>query len=375
MKSTLFPILAACAAAFLATGVPARAQDARLSTVVIDPGHGGTDPGCISRDGKTQEKTVALDISQRLSDMITAAYPAVKVVMTRSDDTYISLPDRGKTANEASGDLFISIHVNAVEKGTTARGFSIHCLGQSSRKGNDLFSKNLELCKRENSVIKLDENQAQYQGFDPEDTQSYIFFSLIQNSHLEQSLIFAEDVATAMADGPIGHSRGVSQDPFYVLWTTAMPSVLIEVGFMTNPDDLATLRTEKGRDGIARSIFRAFTTYKARYDHSVGAVGEEPVADKNTGKETAETAAPAVIPSEGVCYGVQILAIGKKMDLADPYFQGYVPTVIETETLNKYVVGVSTSQNEAKKNLKSVKKKFPDAYLVKIENGNTTPVK
>lgn len=374
MKSTLFPILAACAAAILASSVPAPAQDARLSTVVIDPGHGGTDPGCLSRDGKTREKTVTLDIAQRLADKITAAYPAVKVEMTRDDDTYISLPDRGKKANEAGGDLFISIHVNAVEKGTTAHGYSIHCLGQSSRKGNDLFSKNLELCKRENSVIKLDEDQAQYQGFDPEDTQSYIFFSLIQNSHLEQSLVFAEDVATAMSDGPITYNRGVSQDPFYVLWTTAMPSVLIEVGFMTNPGDLAILRTDAGRDGIAQDIFRAFATYKARYDHSVGAAEDLVIPEAAAKPVKADTPAQAIAP-DGVQYGVQILAIGKKMDLSDPYFQGYVPTVIDAGTIRKYVVGVSSSLNDAKKQLKSVKKKFPDAYLVKIEDGNTTPVK
>ena len=240
--------LAAVAAAILAIPVPATGQDngkMRLRTVVIDPGHGGKDAGCISRDRKTYEKNITLDIGKRLAQKISAAYPDVTVIMTRTDDRFVELERRAVIANNAQADLFISIHVNSVEKGTTANGYSIHCLGQSSRKGNDLFSKNLELCKRENSVIMLESDyQTRYQGFDPSDPQSYIIFSLMQNAHLGHSLSFAEDVASAMGSKPIRHSRGVSQDPFWVLWRTAMPSVLIEVGFITNPDDLETITIE-----------------------------------------------------------------------------------------------------------------------------------
>lgn len=376
MKS-IFRVIASAslsACCITATPVPAAAQDVVLGTVVIDAGHGGTDPGCISRDGKTMEKDVTLAIAGKLSDKIQAAYPEINVVMTRNSDTYVSLADRGKRANGAGGDLFISIHVNSVEKGTKANGFSIHCLGQSSRKGNDLFSKNLELCKRENSVIKLDEDQAQYQGFDPDDPQSYIFFSLIQNAHLGQSLVFAEEVASEMASGgPISNNRGVSQDPFYVLWTTAMPAVLIEVGFMTNPEDLGTMRTEIGRDGIAEAIFRAFTTYKGRYDNNDASLPPQ----QTVAPAEADGPAGEIAENGGVSprYGIQILAIGKKMSMRDPYFNGCTPMEIRTPKLYKYVVETGNSLEAVRKKYPAIKKKFPDSYIVKIEDDNTVPVK
>ena len=190
MNTLLRRIIRVLAALLLAIPVPAwaqgKAQDGlTLKTVIIDPGHGGKDPGCVSRDKKTFEKSIVLDIGQRLAEKIRAAYPEVTVKMTRDDDTFVELENRAVIANKASGDLFISIHVNSVEKGKAANGYSIHCLGQSSRKGNDLFSKNLDLVKRENSVIMLEDNyQSTYQGFDPSDPQSSIIFSLVQNAHL-----------------------------------------------------------------------------------------------------------------------------------------------------------------------------------------------
>ena len=283
MKRFIRPVLALTAALLAASIVPERAagQDRlKLSTIVIDPGHGGHDPGCISADKKTREKNVALDISQRLARKIGESLPGVKVVLTRSDDTFVTLSGRADIANDLGADLFISIHVNAQAKGTTASGYSIHCLGQSSREGNDLFSKNLELCKRENSVILLeDDYQTRYQGFDPSDPQSYILFSLMQNAHLEHSLAFAEDVANAMKGGPISRSRGVSQDPFWVLWRTTMPAVLVEVGFMTNPNDLKALCSPDDRDKIAENLLKAVKTFKKRYDNSTATTSApEPAA-------------------------------------------------------------------------------------------------
>ena len=377
------PVLALIAAAFLAIPVPAQngreSATVKLRTVVIDPGHGGKDPGCVSRDKKTYEKDIVLDVGLRLREKIQAAFPDVKVVMTRDDDTFVELENRAVTANKADANLFISIHVNAVDKGTTANGYSIHTLGQSAKKGNDLFSKNLDLVKRENAVIMLEDNyEARYQGFDPEDPQSYIIFNLMQNAHLAGSLTFADDVAKAMGTSPIKHSRGVNQDPFWVLWRTAMPSVLVEVGFITNPDDLATMRTEKGRDGIAQNLFNAFSTFKKRYD---GPSADETTAPAPTPAPEAapasqdKPAAPATEKTEGPVYGTQILAIGKEMSMTDPYFKGYKPVVVKSGKLYKYIVETSSSLAEAKKKYNAVQKKFPDAYLVKIEDGATSPVR
>ena len=350
------------AAIFLAIPVPVAAQtiglmkqvsELRLKTVVIDAGHGGKDAGCVSRDGKTYEKTITLDIARRLSKKIEAAYQDVDVIMTRSDDRFVELENRAVIANKANANLFISIHVNSVEKGATANGYSIHVLGQSQRKGNDLYSKNLDLVKRENSVILLEDNyQTKYQGFDPNDPQSSIIFSLMQNAHLNASLAFAEDVAEAMAKGPILTNRGVSQDPFWVLWRTAMPSVLIEVGFMSNPGDLATLRSPEGRDAIANNIFNAFWAFKTRYDKSLN---------------------PDATP--GAYYGIQVSASGKKLSPSDSFFKGYKPVILPAGKLYKYIVCPRESLEEVKESLPAVRKIFKDSFIVKVENGTATAVR
>lgn len=367
------------AAATYAIPVPAAAEGPlKLKTVVIDPGHGGKDAGCVSRDRKTYEKNVALDIALRLNRRIASAYPDVDVRMTRSDDHFVELEQRAVFANKAGANLFISIHVNAVEKGTSANGYSVHVLGQSQRKGNDLYSKNLDLVKRENSVIMLEDNyQTRYQGFDPNDPQSSIIFSLMQNAHLSASLAFAEDVAGAMVGGPIKHSRGVSQDPFWVLWRTAMPSVLIEVGFMTNPDDLAVLRSEAGRQGIADGIFKAFCVFKSRYDGSASippVVDEKPVISA-TGEPVVVESKAKNGPKDGVLYGIQVLAIGKKMDLKDPFFHGYEPMEIKVGNLYKYIVCPDTYLSQVKKSYNQVISIFKDSYLVKVENGVSSPIR
>lgn len=364
----------------LAITVPVHGQESAsksqmsLKTVVIDPGHGGKDAGCISRDKKTYEKNITLDIGKRLANKISSAYPDIAVLLTRGDDTFVELENRAVFANKAGADLFISIHVNSVEKGTTANGYSIHCLGQSRKKGNDLYSKNLDLVKRENSVIMLEEGyETKYQGFDPNDPQSSIIFNLMQNAHLGNSLAFAEDVAAAMGSTPIRHSRGVSQDPFWVLWRTAMPSVLVEVGFITNPDDLETMRSESGRDAIADNLFKAFSAFKSRYDGSMQVRKDEPAPAKPTeaapAKPKEEPKAANPVPEakpQGPRYGTQILVTSKAMDLNDPFFAGYKPVLVKSGKYNKYIVGVSSSQAEAKKQFAKIQKIFPDAFIVKL---------
>ena len=391
MKPLFRITLFAAAAVLLAIPVPARAQKQatlQLKRVVIDPGHGGKDAGCVSRDGKTYEKTIALDIAKRLNRKISSAYQDVEVIMTRADDRFVELENRAVIANKANANLFISIHVNSVEKGTTASGYSIHVLGQSQKKGNDLYSKNLELVKRENSVIMLEDNyEAKYQGFNPNDPQSSIIFSLMQNAHLNASLDFAEDVADAMSRGPVKNSRGVSQDPFWVLWRTAMPAVLIEVGFMSNPDDLAILRSPEGRDAIATNIFNAFWAFKTRYDRTE-APANQPVAQPEP--QPAPVAQPVVEPKPVVeskpvvapqpeapqtLYGVQVLVSSKKLSPSDPFFKGFTPVVVPVGNVNKYIVGLDTSLENVRKQLPKVKAVFKDSFVVKVEDGVTKPIR
>ena len=390
MKRTIRPVLAVLTALLAASIVPepAAGQDRlKLSTIVIDPGHGGHDPGCISADKKTQEKSVALDIAQRLSRKIGESLPDVKTVLTRSDDKFVTLSGRADIANDLGADLFISIHVNAQAKGTSANGYSIHCLGQSAREGNDLFSKNLDLIKRENSVILLeDDYKTRYQGFDPSDPQSYILFSLMQNAHLEHSLVFAEEVANAMKGGPISHNRGVSQDPFWVLWRTTMPAVLVEVGFITNANDLRALRSPEDRDRIAESLLKAVKAFKKRYDNSTAATTaperaakpEAAPAAKSKSEPAAEPEAePApekAVESSGVVYGVQVLATSKKMKPTDAFFKGYTPLEVRSGKLYKYILVAGDDLAAVRKKKKELDKKFPGCFLVSKDGETVTRI-
>ena len=391
MKRSIRTVLAVLAALLAASIVPERAagQDRmKLSTIVIDPGHGGHDPGCISADRKTQEKNVALDIAQRLSRKIGESLPGVKTVLTRSDDKFVTLSGRADIANDLGADLFISIHVNAQAKGTSANGYSIHCLGQSSREGNDLFSKNLDLIKRENSVILLeDDYKTRYQGFDPSDPQSYILFSLMQNAHLEHSLVFAEEVANAMKGGPIAHNRGVSQDPFWVLWRTTMPAVLVEVGFITNANDLKALRSPADRDRIADNLLKAVKAFKKRYDNSMTpAAATEPAAKPEAAPAAESKPEPAARPEEqpapekavepsGTIYGVQVLATGKKMKPNDAFFKGYTPLEVRSGKLYKYILVAGDDLAAVRKKKKELDKRFPGCFLVSKEGETLTRIR
>ena len=411
MKRVFFLI-----ALLLLQTVSAPASDKlKLSTVVIDAGHGGNDPGCVSSDKKTYEKTLTLDISRRLASKISAAYPDVKVIQTRAGDKFVSLDDRPQTANKAGANLFISIHINATTSKSPS-GYSVHVLGQSSKKNRDLYANNMEVCKRENSVILLeDDYSTKYMGFDPSDPESYIFMLLMQNAHLEQSVRFAQIINKNLAAGPLKVDRGLHQDPFYVLWKTAMPSVLVELGFISNTADLAILRDEKKRDQLADCLFKAFKEYKAVYDSSldIGSIAPEtepraakpadkapksesakPVdkapkeeaakpADKadtggNTpaevnggeqaGVQASASEAPAAEISESkTLYAIQVLVSGKLLPEDSSMFMGYKPKIIRSGKLYKYFICVDEKSQTPKQNLQKVKKKFPDCFTVVIE--------
>lgn len=373
----------------------------KLSTVVIDAGHGGTDPGCVSADKKTYEKTLTLDISRRLASKISAAYPDVKVIQTRPGDKFVSLNDRPQTANKAGANLFISIHINATTSKSPS-GYSVHVLGQSSKKNRDLYANNMEVCKRENSVILLEEDYStKYMGFDPSDPESYIFMLLMQNAHLEQSVRFAQIINKNLAAGPLKVDRGLHQDPFYVLWKTAMPSVLVELGFISNTADLAILRDAKKRDQLAECLFKAFKEYKTIYDSSLdisSAAAEQeseaakpqdkapktesakPVdkapkeeaakpADKTQtgGQAPSSEAQAAEAPESKTLYAIQVLVSGKLLPEDSSMFMGYKPKVIRSGKLYKYFICVDEDPQTPKQNLQKVKKKFPDCFTVVIE--------
>jgi len=374
-----------CAALFLAgvfCSVPeAFSQDSSslgLRTVVIDPGHGGKDAGAISKDKKTMEKRLTLEISKLLKQKIEKLNPGVTVLMTREkDEVFVPLIDRARFATDNGADFFISVHINASTK-TTPNGYSIHLLGPSTDKNKDTYAMNMDVVQRENSVILLeDDYSTTYQGFDPRDPESDIFLHLMTNAYREQSILFAQVVDKHLAGGPIRKSNGISQNNFAVLRLASMPAALLELGFISNPADLETLRSSQQRDRIAQRLAEAFTEYRKLYDESVGAGKENKTVTRTESEAKAGSAASPAAPASasGVRYGTQVLATKRDMDPKDRFFLGYEPECVSTPTLNKYVVGLSDDLQEARKKYAEIKAKFPDSFLVKIDNNGCTRVK
>ena len=348
-------IMFLCAATAVSDAFAAGDDALSLRTVVIDAGHGGHDPRCVSRDGKVYEKNINLDIARKLGAKISAAYPDVKVVYTRSSDVFVTLNNRAAIANRNNANLFISRHVNSAES-TQAHGFSTHILGNGK---HDLFSSNMDVCRRENSVILLEEDYTtDYQGFDPNDPESFIFFNLMQNAYYEQSLTFAADADKELAKGPVRHSRGISQDPFLVLWKTTMPAVLVEVGFISNASDLKMLNSAAGRNEIAQRLFNAFREFKTKYDASLDYAPEQV-----SGTEVGETVADSSAADDG--FGVQIFVLSRKLQPGDRSFKGYDVSAVRSGNVYKYIIKVSTAA-EAEELSRRLDREFPGSFPVRI---------
>ena len=229
----------------------------KIRTIVIDPGHGGKDPGTMgTKRYKKYEKDIALSVGLKLGKYISNEFTDIKVIYTRDKDVFLELNERTELANNSNADLFISIHCDGFSNSKVS-GASVFVMGMSKLKAN------LDIAMRENSAIYMEDNYKQkYDGFDPGSPESYIVFSLMQNTYLNQSLKIAEEVENQFATRANRKSRGVKQAPFYVISRTNMPSVLIEAGFLTNPDEEDYLNTNLGKDYIASAIFRAFSKYK-----------------------------------------------------------------------------------------------------------------
>ena len=237
--------------------ITAQVDNTVLKTIVIDPGHGGKDSGTMgTKRFKIYEKHVALAVSLKLGEYIKNAFPMINVIYTRESDVFLELNERTELANNADADLFISIHCDGFTNSSPS-GASVFVMGMSKLKAN------MDVAMRENSAIYMEDNyQQKYEGFDPKSAESYIVFSLMQNTHLNQSLKIAEEVEKEFSTRANRKSRGVKQAPFYVISRTNMPSILIECGFLTNPKEEEYLHSEIGQDYIASAIFRAFRSSK-----------------------------------------------------------------------------------------------------------------
>jgi N-acetylmuramoyl-L-alanine amidase len=225
---------------------------------VIDPGHGGRDPGTSGKN--TKEKDIALKISLKFGALIEKNMPDVKVIYTRKDDRYVTLEERAELANKVKADLFVCIHANSLP-GAPAYGTETFVMGLHKDKGN------FEIAKRENSVILMDENyEERYEGFDPKSPESYILFTLSQSAYQASSLKFAQKIEDQFKTKVGRYSRGVKQAGFWVLWRTAMPSVLVETGFLSYGKEEGFLASENGQDLMASGLYRAFKEYKTEME-------------------------------------------------------------------------------------------------------------
>lgn len=262
MKIRRFLSLAILAAAFLSASFQAEAgkKDDKL-TIVLDPGHGGKDFGAV--DNGAKEKEINLAVAKKLRALIEKKLKDVDVVMTRTADVYLTLQERADVANEAEGDLFMSIHVNSVDKKNTRRqsiqGSSVYVLGL--HKDQD----NMKVAMRENSVIELESDyKEKYSGFDPSKDESYIIFEMAQKRYLSESIRVASDAQNEM----VGHAgrvnRGVRQAGFWVLWATSMPAVLVELDFICNPQSVKFMTSDEGEDKLAESLFNSIKKFVER---------------------------------------------------------------------------------------------------------------
>lgn len=377
----IYKIAVALMFIFFASGLAANDKSLGLKTVVIDAGHGGKDPGGVAKDRRTYEKNLVLDIAKRFGQKIKEKYPDVKVIYTRSTDVYITLNERAAIANRNNADLFISIHTNA-NNSPSVHGASVHILGQSRDPKRDLYAGKMDVSRRENSVILLeDDYSTDYQGFDPNSPESFIFFNLMQNAYYEQSVLFASKVDEFLrkTDFAVSSYTGIHQDPFWLLWKTAMPAVLLELGFISNPGDLKVLTSAAGRDDIAAKLLAAFTSFKTSYDASLNAQTASAAVEFPT-PAPAPASAPVVasvkadeaVKAESdpnVYYGVQIMGLGRLLKNGDPALKGLEIQAVKAPGSNiyKFVTGKFRNREGAANILPVVKKKFPEAFLVKVE--------
>ena len=357
-----------------------RAEE-RNFTVVIDPGHGGRDPGAIGKRGK--EKNINLSVALKLGKLIQNNCKDVRIVYTRQNDTFVTLDKRAQIANNAKADLFISIHTNSVAKGRTVRGTETYTLGLHRTDDN------LEVAKKENAVILIESDYEQrYAGFNPNSSESYIIFEFLQDKNMEKSVDFTTLIQRQFKNTAKRIDKGVHQAGFLVLRETTMPGVLVELGYISTPDEERYLLTESGTDALARSIYQAFVSYKKQHD-SPSARIKEPIRPAETREKpapreekpktkpastTASKSKPQASKSKPV-FKIQILTSEKKLSTNNKQFKGLSPVSFYQEKgLYKYTYGESTDYNKVLRMRREIASKFKDAFIIAFKDGKKMDV-
>lgn len=376
----------------------------RNFTLVIDAGHGGHDAG--ARGAISMEKNVNLSVALQFGRYVEKYMPEVRVIYTRKTDKFVSLIERANIANRANADLFISVHTNALPAGKIARGFETYTLGMHRAKDN------LDVAMRENSVISMEKDYKQtYQGFDPKSSESYIIFEFIQGKNMERSVELARMIQRKVCDNANRPDKGVHQAGFLVLRETSMPSCLIELGFITTPDEERILNNSDRVNDIAKSIYDGFAQYRNKYDKRVtvpyrplqsGDVEElkeqesqhqvEPqrknealkkveVLKKTEALKRTEPQKKAEVqkkvvaqkkpePKDAPVFKLQIFVSDRILRKGDAHFKGETDYESFREgDLVKYTMGASSNYNEIYRLRKSLQEKFPEAFIIAFKSG------
>ena len=363
-------------------------------TLVIDAGHGGHDAGALGAISK--EKNINLAVALRFGKYVEQNLPEVRVIYTRKTDVFIPLNERANIANRANADLFISVHTNALPAGKVARGFETYTLGMHRAKDN------LDVAMRENSVISMEKDyQQRYQGFDPRSSESYIIFEFIQGKNMERSVDLARMIQRGVCDGANRPDKGVHQAGFLVLRETSMPGCLIELGFITTPDEERLLNNDSRVDDIARGIYEAFSKYKNKYDRSVSVPyrakdseevnipkivpdqepapktrvvmrGKQPKREEATPEQPkrVEKKVKKAEVADAPVFKLQIFVGSRNLRKGDSHFKGETDyDSFQEGNLVKYTLGASTNYNEIYRLRKEKLDKFPEAFIIAFKNG------
>ena len=373
-------------------------------TLVIDAGHGGRDDGACGAISK--EKDLTLKYALAFGRLVEQECPDIKVVYTRKTDCFVALHERANIANKVKADFFMSIHINALPGRRIARGFQTYTLG-NGRSGNGI-STNLEVAKRENAVILLEDNYRQsYQGFDPSSPESNIMFEFMQDMNMEQSVNMAKLLqknvcaATGRADG------GAHQANLAVLRLSSMPGCLIELGFISTPDEERFLNTSNAVALFSRGLMNALNAYRGRYDKIINVPfrtaeqgseendnaktdnaspktndsrrvnegkptteNKEEETDSESRNETRQNVASPKNANNKPVFKVQILVSSRKLKNGDPHLKGIKDYDLYQEGgYLKYTIGESTNYNEIYRLRKQVLDKFPEAFIIAFRNG------
>jgi N-acetylmuramoyl-L-alanine amidase len=353
---------------------------ANAYTVVLDAGHGGKDPGAVGKFAK--EKDLNLSLALEVGKQMKEQFPDVKVVYTRSTDVFIPLQERANIANKSNADLFISIHTNSAEKKDP-------CGVETFILGTDKMEANLDVAMRENAVMKLESDyKTTYQGFDPNSIDSYIMFELMQNNYMDQSLQFATQVQNHFVGHLNRSDRGVRQAAFWVLLKTACPSILFEMGFVSNPAEEKYLSSDTAMTQMADALVKAF----AAYTHRQAAKSEVLVIEstknqqsntttsrKRDENETKTTATDTITKTDSVkvekvevkekktYYAVQICASKAPLEKNDPKLKGTECEYLQLGEWYKYYTAANTDRKKAEEAQKKLKAAFPDCWIITFE--------